>query len=199
MSREPGSCKKVPFYMAEERFYNIVFVGEPGVGKTALLIRIKEGIYDDAQQPTIGVQMLKYDYEQEGQEPTKFRFWDTAGSERAASYIPQQIKAACGIVLTFAVSEKVTFDKLKEWVETVKKSMKEDCLLVLCGNKCDSESAVTKEEINEFCEAHGAKYVAVSAKTGDGVDALLKLLTSATPIVNSRVVPVEETKSQCKC
>ena len=184
--------------MAEERFYNIVFVGEPGVGKTALLFRIKEGIYDDEQQPTIGVQMVKYEHAEAGQEPTKFRFWDTAGSERAASYIPQHIKAACGIVLTFSLTEKVTFDKLVDWADTVKKSMKDDCLLVVAGNKSDSETAVPEADIERFCEAHGAKYVAVSAKTGEGIEKLLELLKSATPIVNSRVVPVEEQpKSQC--
>jgi small GTP-binding protein len=58
-----------------------VVVGDSGVGKTNLILRYVEDMFDENQMSTIGVDFQRKQVEVEGI-TINIQFWDTAGQEK---------------------------------------------------------------------------------------------------------------------
>ena len=64
--------------------------------------------------------------------------WDASGAERMKSVVMNTMKAVKGILLTFDVNKRESFDNLNSWLELIKDNL-ENPLIVLFGNKVDIE------------------------------------------------------------
>ena len=86
----------------------ILIVGNTDVGKTSLLVRFNEDKFVRNQRTTIGV-----DYKAReifiGQIKCKLQIWDTAGQERFRSMTSAFYNKASGVILTFDVGQKESF------------------------------------------------------------------------------------------
>jgi small GTP-binding protein len=174
--------------MAKTRVVRLCLVGDAGVGKSALIGRIRFEIFQDEIQPTVGAVFSKAAWRaSDGSDSIEFHFWDTAGSEKFHSYIPHKLKSSQAILLVFDVSEFSTFESLSSWMISVNNSAPEDVRLFVVGNKIDCQRTVTQEIAAAFAQKIGADYSEASVKSGQGVATLLAKLST----VPSDPAPIE--------
>ena len=71
----------------------------------------------------------------------------------------------------YDITRKKTFDLISQWIENINE-LKENCPLVIVGNKCDlaDKREVTKEEGLETAENYKTVYFESSAKQGINVE-----------------------------
>ena len=150
--------------------FNIIVLGESRVGKTSLVSTLNNKPFEEVGLLTAGIDFHMAEKEFEGQN-YKFKIFDTAGQERYKSISKSSIKLADGIILVYSVVEKETFDKINEWIESIKEEVNtSQKAIILVGNKIDIENRViTSEEGENFAINNKFKYFETSAKTGVGV------------------------------
>ena len=115
----------------------------------------------------------------------KIIIWDTAGQDRFHSIATSTIKNAQGIVLTFDVSNKKSFDSIPNWLEDIK--INNNIIpIVLFGNKCDliDSREIEEEEAEEFAKHNKLLYFETSAKENinvkEGFEKIIELAYEKT-------------------
>lgn len=149
---------------------NLVLLGDPGVGKTALSSRYTEDKFISAKQSTtIGIGWNSRIEHIDGI-PIKVTVTDTAGMEQLAKLTTSYYRNAHGALLVFDLTNVESLQNLTHWITDLYDY--KTCLIktVLVGNKSDKEPrTVTEAHISEFAKQHNIQYYEVSAQTGDGV------------------------------
>lgn len=122
---------------------------------------------------SIGVDFKLKNIEIEGKK-IKLQIWDTAGEERFRTITTSYYKGAHAILIVFDITEKDSFEHVKNWVADIDKFAKLGVLRILVGNKCDLEKQriISKEEANELAEKLGIKYIETSAKDTINIETL---------------------------
>ena len=122
---------------------------------------------------SIGVDFKLKNIEIDGKK-IKLQIWETAGEERFRTITTSYYKGAHAILIVFDITEKDSFDHVKNWVADIDKFAKQGVLRILVGNKCDLEKQrnVSKEEANELAEKLGIKYIETSAKDTINIETL---------------------------
>ena len=149
----------------------ILTVGESGVGKTCLLMRYTDNKFIKNHLTTIGI-----DYKAKSininNRQVRLKIWDTAGQERFRNITQQYYKNADGILLIYDVSDRNSYEKIRDWMKQIQASVSfESIAIVLVGNKCDVESrTVSKEEGSALAEEFGLKYFETSALMSTNVE-----------------------------
>lgn len=148
----------------------ILIIGESGVGKSSLLLRFTDDLFDPQQAATIGVDFKVKTLEVEGNK-AKLAIWDTAGQERFRTLTPSYYRGAQGAILVYDVSSRDTFSKLNVWLNELETfANKPDIVKMLVANKVDKQNReVTKEEGLKFARKHSMLFIEASAKTKEGV------------------------------
>jgi small GTP-binding protein len=146
------------------RLIKSVFVGDPGVGKSSLIMSYCDRKFHDTYISTIGVDFrLKTFYLLENQ--IKLQLWDTAGSERFRSLTKNYYRNADIVFLVFDITNKQTFDNLEYWIHEVKTNTFTESTLVLVGNKRDmhEKRKVQTQDAVEFATKNGMQYFEVQS------------------------------------
>lgn len=148
----------------------ILIIGESNVGKSSLLLRFTEDMFNPEQQLTIGVDFRTKKITVDGN-TVKLAIWDTAGQERFRTLTPSYYRDAQGAILVYDVSNAKTFNKLETWLnELDTHSTKPNIVKMVVGNKIDKDHReVTREEGMKFARRHATLFIESSAKTRDGV------------------------------
>jgi len=147
--------------------HKIIFVGDAGVGKTTIISRIMDNPFNDAYEPSIGVDFMSKNITFRGTN-IKLQMWDTAGQEKYKGLIPSYVRNSSIVFLIYDVSTKSSFDNISNWINFIRSI--ENNTLVLCGNKIDlAEREVKKEDGEALAQKEGIAFFEVSAKTGDGI------------------------------
>lgn len=148
----------------------VILLGSSGVGKTSLIQVKVNGSMGD-QIATIQPQEIHYSQQISGCE-VKVSVWDTPGQYTFRNMVKNFLREAVGIIFTYDVSNRETFDELEDWFHFVSETIKPS-FYILVANKCDLDRQVdTKDEI-EWINQHGIKkIIQTSAKTKEGVDLL---------------------------
>ena len=79
--------------------FKVVLLGDRGVGKTCLVLRFIEGLYNARQQSTIGAFFLTKKIKTARGDDCKIQIWDTAGQERFRSMAPLYYRGAVAAIL----------------------------------------------------------------------------------------------------
>ena len=150
-----------------------MLLGDSGVGKSCIILRYTEDTFSVNLMNSIGVDFKLKNIEIEGKK-VKLQIWDTAGEERFRTITTSYYKGAHAILIVFDITEKDSFDHVKNWVADIDKFAKQGVLRILVGNKCDLEKQrnVSKEEANELAEKLGIKYIETSAKDTINIETL---------------------------
>lgn len=156
-------------------FFKVCIVGDSEVGKTTLLHQyLKRRFVPDAQR-TIGSNFfVKYIKIPNVENVLTLQVWDLAGQPRFRWVRYAFYKGAKGIVYTFDLTRKETFDNLLIWKEEVENRIGVQPN-VLVGNKLDlanPENRIIKlEDANNLKQVLTAReYYETSAKLGTKVD-----------------------------
>jgi small GTP-binding protein len=161
--------KKLQTLMATEiPHFKVVLLGNSGVGKTALVERISDDIFQNSHAPTVGAQFIALEL-QLGGKPCVLELWDTAGQEVFRSLVGFYARDSKGAFILFDVTAAKSFQDLPMWVEFIGENAP-DAKIILFGNKTDlAERQVSKQDGMKFAEKNRMVYYEGSAKTGETV------------------------------
>ncbi|XP_048867039.1 ras-related protein Rab-18-B-like isoform X1 [Brienomyrus brachyistius] len=148
----------------------ILIIGESGVGKSSLLLRFTDDMFDPDLAATIGVDFKVKTIAVDGNK-AKLAIWDTAGQERFRTLTPSYYRGAQGVILVYDVTKRDTFTKLDNWLNELETyCTRYDLVKMLVGNKIDKENhEVDRNEGLKFARKHSMLFIEASAKTRDGV------------------------------
>lgn len=180
--------------------HKIVFIGDSSVGKTSIINQYIYGSVTPDHQPTIGIDFfaksLKID-----NKSIRLQIWDTAGQEKFRSISRSYIGRADGIFIVFDVSARSTFNKVQEWINSIKDAGNNHVVIVLIGNKCDIERSVSSDEAKVFAYDRNIAYYDTSAKDGTNIEEVF-LYMAKNCKTNKPVeepVPQDNPQKSCKC
>jgi small GTP-binding protein len=151
--------------------HKVVFVGDSGVGKTAIIHAWQRDVFGRTQV-TIGAAEFKIDVPVSGT-VVKLLVWDTAGQDTYAALVPHYVRQAKGCVLTFSLVDELSLESIPQWARLVNEHESIPHLFVV-GNKLDltDRRQVSEERGQEIADSVGATYFETSAKTGNGIEQL---------------------------
>ncbi len=101
--------------------FKVLLVGNSVVGKSSLILRYVDQIWNDVFVPTIGVDFKVKSLEIKNKS-IKLQIWDTAVQERFQNVISSYFKGANGILLIFDNTSRDSFKVLENWLAEVEKN-----------------------------------------------------------------------------
>lgn len=154
-----------------ETLLKLIFVGDSGVGKSALIERMFSNRFDPQLPATIGTDQrfkrLRVDGVNIG-----VSVWDTAGQDRFQSLTPMYYRGAQGVVYVYDVTNPASLENLGgRWMQDFKQYGRPDAIQMVVGNKIDlgeAVRAVSPDQGAAFARDHGCLYKETSAKTDKG-------------------------------
>ena len=189
--------------------YKLLMLGDSMVGKTCFLMRYTKNTFQDVHLSTIGMDFSNKEVTLENGKIVNIQIWDTAGQERLRSLCKNLYKKANGIILMFDVTNKSSFDNIKNWVSQIKQEASEKVCVILVGNKIDDvdKREISKEEGEKTADEFGLNYFETSAKTGENVEssyyALIKKIDDNYSKMDSpggtKLVTRNQRTSGCSC
>ena len=159
----------------KERCLNVIIVGDPSVGKTAMIRSFISKTFNEEHVATLGIDFMQYKYitPNEEKKEVEIKIWDTAGQERFRTLTTNLYKKADAIIIAFDVTQKDTFDDVNDWNESINENANPLVPKILVGNKCEeTERKVTAEAAQKQANNLGWGYYDVSAKTTHNLDVL---------------------------
>ena len=154
----------------------LVFIGDSGVGKTCIISRFTQGIFENNVNSTRGASYSNKIIDVNGT-PLSLDIWDTAGQETYKSLTKYFYKGAKMALLVYDITRKESFDNIKSfWYDQIKEFGDEGVILGIVGNKCDmyDEEAVPEQEAREYAKSIGAIFQLTSAQNNSGINELFK-------------------------
>eukprot|EP01066_Platyproteum_vivax_P009744 Platyproteum_vivax@DN4311_c0_g1_i1.p1 len=157
--------------------YNLLVLGEKSVGKTSLILRFCEGVFDESYITTLGVDLKKHVLTLNGQK-VQLQIWDTAGQERYRTITPNYYRQAAGIVLIYDLSRADTFQLINTWLRGIDENAGSEVELILIGNKSDLDSKreVPRQAAATLAEQLDIPFFETSARYGTNVEEAFRVL-----------------------
>jgi small GTP-binding protein len=157
----------------------MIFIGNAGVGKSSLIMRMCHDCFSEQMLPTVGVnfESLTTHLSEFGGENTEFKitFWDLGGQDSYKDYCKSFAKDYHIAAFTFDLTDRKSFEDIRNWLDLLKECDKGN-LKYLIGTKMDlymkSENlqAVSIEEIVELKnEGNFEEYILTSSKLGTNI------------------------------
>jgi len=168
----------------------IVIIGDGGVGKTSLIRRYLGYGFNPQYLKTIGANFyskkIVYSDEKVNKLPVQLVVWDLAGQPRFNEVRSVYYRGAKAAIVVFDITNRKSFDNVKNWVKEFWKNMNEKLPIVLVGNKIDLIE--NQSDIDHIKTEEGLKlaenlsrefslkipYLETSAKIGKHVEDVFK-------------------------
>ena len=181
----------------------VLLLGDGAVGKTSLIRKYVTDKFDDKYITTIGTKVTKKDIkfrEPERETLLTLLIWDVLGQKGYRTVQASSFKGGEGVLLICDLTRKESLDSLKEyWIPELTK-VTGDIPFVFVGNKCDlvEERQISDEELEAMAEEFSAPHLLSSAKTGENVETMFKMLGERVLAVReqARVDKKEEAKEE---
>ncbi|XP_012941242.1 ras-related protein Rab-13 [Aplysia californica] len=155
--------------------FKVILLGNSGVGKTSLFLRIRDDEFTSELPSTIGIDSCTRNLKAENQQ-IQLVLWDTAGVERFRTLTRNFYRSAQAVLLTFSVEEPTSLYQLSNW-ERDTREYAPTALRFLIGTKTDKPMQVPARTIQGFARSHNCEYAFLtSAKTGQGVNEALQMI-----------------------
>merc|ERR1719361_1199851 len=151
--------------------FNLLLIGDSGVGKSCLLLRFADDTYTESYISTIGVDFKIRTIELDGK-TIKLQIWDTAGQERFRTITSSYYRGAHGIIVVYDVTDQESFNNVKQWLQEIDRYACENVNKLLVGNKCDltNKKVVDYTSAKEYADQLGIPFLETSAKDATNVE-----------------------------
>ena len=145
------------------------------------------------------------------------KIWDTAGQERFKTITYSFYRQAQGVLIAFDVTNRESFESVKNWIDSIDTHAKPNIQKVLIGNKIDlvEERKISNTEAQNLADEHDIPYFETSAKEDKNVSEVIhfimdKVYETSNKAANekqheeirgSQLNPTNppEEKDDCKC
>ena len=166
----------------KEFLYKILLLGDAAVGKTCFLMQYTENTFQEIHMSTIGLDYKLKNVQLDEGKIVKIQIWDTAGQDRFRSITKNYYKGAHGIILIYDVTNRKTFDNVRDWVEQIREEVSDKVSIILVGNKIDNVEGrkVTTEEGQKMADECQLSFFECSAKSGENIDHTFNELVKKT-------------------
>ncbi|PIK50126.1 putative ras-related protein [Apostichopus japonicus] len=158
-----------------------IVVGDVSVGKTCLVNRFCNEVFDKDYKATIGVDFEVERFEVLGT-PFNLQIWDTAGQERFKCIAAAYYRGAHVVIIVFDLTDKFTLEHAETWHAEAVKEMKEAAFLFLVGTKKDICEVAQFKEVEgnaiKLANKLGAEFWALSSLTNENVEQFFSRVTS---------------------
>jgi small GTP-binding protein len=161
-----------------QKSFKVVLLGSAAVGKSSLVKRLKEDIFDNHEESTIGAAFYTKTYLKKNlalPSDVTLDIWDTAGQERYSQLAPMYYRGSDAVISVYDVTCKKSFYKALTWI---KETDSQQAYSVLVGNKIDIQDREVSTEMGKkgTVESLGLAdlFVETSAKSGENVEDLFK-------------------------
>jgi len=171
--------------VSDAKRVKLVVVGDGAVGKTSLLLRYATGNFPTDYLPTV---FENYTAKMSREnEVILLHLWDTAGQEDYDRLRPLSYPGADIVLLCFSTISKASFEAIQEkWAPEISHYIP-NIPHLLIGTKIDLREEkhpdpnsgkfepTSTEQGREMCTLiHATKYLEVSSKTGQGINAIFE-------------------------
>ena len=164
----------------QEKQFKLLLIGEQAVGKSSLMNRYVDNVFEINIMGTAGLDLKKKIVEINN-EKIKIYIFDTAGQERFRTIAKNQYKKADAIIIIYDVTDRKSFESVNDWIVSIKSDVDPVTERLLIGNKIDlvSERTVAQEEGVKIAEKYGMPFIETSAKESLNVkEAFLKVINT---------------------
>ena len=166
--------------------YKIILLGDSFVGKTSLIIRFCDDLYEDVGTATIGVD-TKTKFIKRKDKKIQLQIWDTAGQERFRSLAKNCTNQMDGIILVYDINQKETFQNIKIWYNNLRDTVDfKKVGFILVGNKSDMPRDVSQNMAEEFSNNHNITFIEASAKDNKNVSEIFVKLIDIMVNINPK-------------
>ena len=150
--------------------FKLVILGKEYVGKSSIIYRYIKNSFNEDHITTIGAAYNVF-YPRKYNRKIKLEIWDTAGQERYRSLVPMYYKNSQIIIITFDITDEISYNNAKYWINHIKEYTFNNPFVALIGNKKDLEHKrkISIEEANNYAKENDIFYYEVSALTGYGI------------------------------
>ena len=180
---------KKPIEEIKSYVIKCVIIGDSSVGKTSIVNYYLTNKMKNTET-TLGAIFWLIDKQLENGDIIKLNVWDTAGQERYNSLIPMYTRNSDIVILTFSLTDRVSFNNLVKWKDTTKYCTNLDNLkFIIIGNKSDLENyiCITDKDVKNMIKKHFDKdtpYFKTSALSGNNIsEAFDKIFNLAEKII----------------
>ncbi len=163
----------------------VCLVGEAAVGKSSMIRRFVQDVFDDSYITTLGAKVSKKELQVEIPEKDlviqmDMIIWDIMGEKGIRDLLKEAFFAgAKGILAVCDITRYSTLKELDDWVQSVFNVVGE-VAVVYAVNKVDLKEEVMvlfgDRELEMSAEAFDAPYFYTSAKTGENVQQVFQTL-----------------------
>ena len=190
-----------------EQLVKLIITGDSGVGKSSIIMRFADNIYDDFFLPTIGLDFSVKKFKIEDK-LYKLHMWDLAGQERFKSIVKTYYRNGQGIILAFDITNMESFKSLQRWVSDIDKFSPANSVLILVGTKSDLEEnrQVSYEKSDDFAKTLKIDYIEISSKKNINIEDMFELLIKKIQIqldiqhdIDNKKIKLELKKRHKKC
>ncbi|CCW63556.1 unnamed protein product [Phytomonas sp. EM1] len=159
--------------------FKIIVIGDSGVGKSSLTVRLSEDVFYKDYASTIAIDFRMYQMNYMDKH-VRLQIWDTAGQERFQSVATAFYRGANGVMLCFDLTHRPSFLHIEQWMERVKQQALPGIPCLLIGCKSDgarTNRQVTREEAMAWATQHKMSYIETSAKEKENVQQAFQQIT----------------------
>ncbi|CUG88765.1 rab GTP-binding protein, putative [Bodo saltans] len=170
--------------------YKVVLLGESGVGKSSLVLRLVKDEWIESQHSTVGASFFRYACHLEEGTTVNYDIWDTAGQERYKSLASMYYRSAAAALVVYDITSADSFERAKYWVRELTTNSPET-IITLVGNKCDLEHQrkVSFDDAKRYSQEMGLLHCESSAKEGTRVQTIfVEIARKLTATVNAATV-----------
>ena len=161
----------------------LVFLGDTGVGKTSIISRYMENVFDVNVPSSRGA----FHHEkilQVGRKSYKVYIWDTTGEERFKSMLTFYYRDAHMVALVYSTVSQDSIDNIRFWINEIQTKNNKKCAILLIGNKIDLKpnhnDADISGDIQSICNEFNIEHIYASAKQKVNIEQIFqKLITKA--------------------
>lgn len=161
----------------------MILAGYKNVGKSSLISRFCDDIFDENMMDTIGVAFKRKKMSIEIDQhkiSLELNIWDFGGEEKYRALFPSYAHGTAGALILFDTTNKESLKDIDNWVKIIEENAKDSVVKLIIATKNDlkEQREVSKVEATKFCKKFKwcSDIISTSSKTGEKVeDAFISL------------------------
>jgi len=138
--------------------------------KSLLFIRYTKDFFTNQHLATIGLEYFTTE-EKICDKIIRVKIWDTAGQEQYKSLTKNFYRNSNGVLIVYDTTNKSSFEKIQEWIQSVIDNGDENIKMILIGNKVDLRNSreVKTEEGQAIANKYKMPFFETSAKENTNI------------------------------